>query len=125
LAIDFVKLAATAERLIEENGRSVTLAKQDETPSNPAEPWRGSTTNTDTSVVIAVVVPVNAKDVDGELIRVGDMQAFVAATSDNVDGEDLEEYDQLLDGTDEWNILDVQLIQPATQRLLYVMKLRR
>ena len=39
--VDFVSLAATAQRLIEENGRSVTLFRKDRTPANAAEPWRG------------------------------------------------------------------------------------
>ena len=38
---DFVKLAATAQRLVEANGRAVDLFRVNRTPDDPARPWRG------------------------------------------------------------------------------------
>jgi hypothetical protein len=38
---DFVALAAVAERLIEENGRSVTITKLAKSPLDSTQPWRG------------------------------------------------------------------------------------
>lgn len=125
MAIDYAALAAKAKALVEANGRSVTLRKRSRTPADGAKPWRGTSTQTDTSVVTAVVVPFEASDVDGEIIRREDMMAIIAATSNNVDGEEIEDYDSLLDGSTLYKIVNAKLYEPGSQRLAYFVQLRR
>ena len=44
MAIDYVAAAATATRVISENGRLITLQKPSVTPADPAKPWGARTT---------------------------------------------------------------------------------
>lgn len=125
MAIDYAALAATAKRLVEANGRSVTIRKRSRTPADGSKPWRGTTSQVDTSVVTAVLVPFESKDVDGELIRRDDMMCIIAASSTNVSAEDLEDYDSLLDGSTIYKIVNTKLYEPGDTRLVYVIQLRR
>lgn len=121
--VDYVSLAATAERLIAENGRDVTLVKRSETPADAGKPWRGTTAD-DTSITVkGVVIPFEAEDQDGDLFRREDKQAFVAA--DATSPNEIESFDELDDGSDTYKIINVELIHPGDTRVLYVLQVRK
>ena len=119
--VDFASLAALAVRLISKNGRDVTLVQSSQTPDNPAQPWRGTDGNDTETVVRAAITNYDEEQVDGDLIRRGDRQAWVAADS----GVAIEDYDYLVDGTVRWKIIDVNVIKPATVTVAYGLQLRR
>lgn len=121
MAKDYSSLAALAKRLIEFYGRALTLTKDSATPTDASKPWRGTTGVTSTAP-IGVVLDFNFKEVDGTKIRRGDKQAFIASSSTI---EDLRYYDRLVDGTDEWNIINVNTLEPGSLRLLYQLHLRQ
>ena len=128
--VNFVSLAATAERLIEANGRSMQLTKRGgTTPLDPAEPWRGDTTTGDTVFsVIAVEVEFENEDFDGTLVRRGDKKMLVAANSvdDASSGAvDIEEFDEVLDGAKIWRIEQVNAIIPGPTRIMYELQVRK
>lgn len=117
-------LADTIKRLITKHGRSVTLKKLSRTPTTSAKPWRGTGTTDDpdvTTTAFAVFIDYKNSEIDGEMIKAGDLMALVAAIS----GVDLREYNVLTDGTEEWSIMDVELIKPGTIEFLYKIQLRR
>lgn len=129
--VDFVKVAATAKRLVEANGRSVTLYKDSRTPADSAKPWRGpddsSTEESDT--VIAAFVPPRGtflsgffRDNDSNLVRDLNQIALVAASS--ASGKDLTKYDSLLDGDRTWKIRLVERLRPGGTDILWVLGLR-
>jgi hypothetical protein len=39
---DYVRLAATAKRLVESNGRPVSFVRLQDAPADPDKPWRGA-----------------------------------------------------------------------------------
>lgn len=120
--VDYVSLAATALRLIDTNGRDVTLTKKDRTPANAAQPWRGPGVADTTVVVKAVVFPFDAEDIDGELVRREDKRAFVSASAAGVN--EVEDFDFLTDGSDIFKIQRVRVIAPGDTRVLYDIQLR-
>ena len=139
--VDFVRLAATAQRLIEANGRLVTLYKQDRTPTNPAQPWRGSgstPTPPDGAVigpVLVAFVPASGSgfgktlfDADKSLMRKIEQVGFLATksvTDLSFTTEDVERCDSVADGTKALKIVMISHLQPADTSLIFVLGLKR
>lgn len=128
---DFAKLAATAQRLIEKNGRTVSFFKRSTTPASSGQPWRG------TAALDATADPVDARAcfvppsgsgfgrtrvVDGELAEAFEQIALVAASSFPAD-VDPERLSSILDGKRSWRIDNVDKLQPADVPLVYVFGL--
>jgi hypothetical protein len=130
MAIDYTRMRLVAERLVEENGRTVSLIRTDRvTDTDPTKPWRGTDGTLEiTANVTAVLVPFELEDFEGSLVQRGDMQAIVAAKSvsdDGVSNVEVETYDYLLDGLDRWKIMDAQSINPGGTRIVYMLQLRK
>jgi len=120
--VNYVILAAVAERLIDKNGADVTLRKQSRALDEPSKPWRGTDATDTTTTVKGVVLGFRKKDIDGEIVRRGDRQALVAF---NTAGSGIETYDELEDvDSNIWRIVDVEFVKPASIGLLYKLQLR-
>lgn len=120
--VDFAKLRNTARRLIQENGRSVTLVKDSRTPDDNTKPWLGGDTN-DTSVTLnAAIVQYREQDIDGDRIRRGDRRAIVEVPTGN---DDLRQFDRLIDRNETWGIVSINKIEPADITVVYVMQIRQ
>ena len=139
--VDFVPLAATAERLIRENGRDTTFLKTSQTDADPLKPWEGPAATasgsaaTEASIVVrAAIVPVSQELIDGNLIKSDDLTAFVAQNAVDVAGAAagltppvaLETFDRMVDSIfGEVKILSIQPLVPATVRVIYTIQLRQ
>ena len=130
--VDFIKFRNLAERLIEENGRTLSLVRRDQgNPTNPAQPWRGSTeAATITVAVLGVVIDFEKEDFDGSLVRRGDKRILISDKSVIDEGGgasnlQIEDYDHILDGTTRWKILTVNLIEPGDTRIMYDLQVRQ
>lgn len=122
--VDYTSLATTAKRLIEKNGRTVTITKMSQTPADPAKPHRARNSATDTSVTAtAVVVPFDREQVDGSNVMVEDKMVLVAQES--VAGVDLELFDRLTDGSDEYDIVKAEKVNPGATSVVYMIQIRR
>lgn len=135
---DFVKLAATAKRLVEGSARTVTFFKANRLPADAAKPWRGPESGDPTALeggatleVLASFVPVGGSglgrdemDRPGTLIRDAQQFALVAATS-LPDGTDLAEFDSIEDGSTVWKIVHVAELHPADTGLLWSVAVTR
>ena len=127
MAINYTRMAATAKRLIEDNGRPVVIRKLSETAADSAKPWRG-TTGADTTVnPTAVILDYRATDVDGERIKRGDQRMLVAATSLPAN-TDLRTFDRVedTDGSIEttYRIVRAEKITPGTVDVYWDLQLR-
>ena len=125
---NFVGLAATAKRLIDANGRTITVIKWGSASRDADKPHRGRREYRAAEVSGAgVFVPrtlslaSRAEDVEG-VTRKGDYFYFAA---DNDDGELLETFDAIEDGGAIWKILSVELLAPADTRVLYQIEVAR
>jgi hypothetical protein len=126
--VDFAGLRLTAERLIEANGREVTLTKTDRTAVAPSTPWTGPDVTNTTVTVLAAFFGYEADQKDGSLIQLDDQRCFVAdksVTDASTAGLDLKDFDTLTDGTEVWRIHNVKEIKPSTTRIMYEMQLRK
>lgn len=125
---DFAKLAATATRLIEKNGRSVRVVKYGNNPQDQDKPWRGQKTYLDAQVTgIAAFVPKTqligtfAGQEDG-LLRETEYALFAA---ENDAGYHLEQFDAIVDGDRTWRITRTEILCPAATRVIYMFEVAR
>ena len=130
--VDYVSFQNLAERLIEANGRTLSLVRRDQgNPTDPAKPWRGSTeANTITVVVKGVFTEFEKEDFDGTLVRRGDKRVLIAAKSVTDEGGSaanlkIEDYDYILDGGVRWKIMKAELIEPGPLRIMFDIHARQ
>ncbi len=130
--VNYANFRNLAERLIEENGRTLTLIRMDQgNPTDPAKPWADSTEAAEERFdVTGVIIAFEKEAIDGETVRLGDKQILIAAKSVEDDSGsatniDIEDYDVVLDGTVRWTIVIAELIEPGPLRILYDIHVRR
>lgn len=138
--VNFVAAQALAKKLIEANGRDITLIKLSEVPADTSKPWRGPTSaavflpgTPDPTVVVkkgyttkAVFVKSETEmgmdfaDATGTLVRNGELAFLIPAV--DLEPEEVEEFDSIDDGGRTWKIIDVDLLKPGPLRIMYVLK---
>ena len=130
--VDYVAFRSLAERLIEANGRDISLVRRDQdNPTDPAKPWRGSTeAATITVVVKGVFIEFEKEDFDGTLVRRGDKRILIADKSVTDEGGSatnlkIEDYDHVLDGGTRWKIMKAELIEPGPLRIMFDLHVRQ
>lgn len=128
--VDYAKLAKTAERLVNVNGRVITLVRKSETAADPLKPWKGPQAGETLLTMKGVFVPPNTVRQFG-ITSLGqgtefvDMISFSEHIAIVFQGEnDIREYTTLRDGVD-WNILGIQVLRPADINLLAFIGVRR
>lgn len=122
MAIDYAALALVAQKLIDENGRSLTITLRPRTPADPTQPWLGPDLTAASSItVIGVIGDDEEADPKDELVRTGKKLAYIAAL--DTDPALVEQFDVMTDGTDRWKIKNVQTIAPGPVRVVYVLTL--
>lgn len=129
--VDFVSFQNLAERLIEENGRTISLVRRDQANfTDPNKPWRGSTDVDEITVVVkGVFIEYEKMDFDGSLVRRGDKRLLVAAKSvtdeSSASNLKIEDYDEVLDGGTRWKIITAELIEPGDLRIMFDIQVRQ
>lgn len=129
--VDYVKLAATAQRLVSKSGRIVEFVRSAGIPIDPAKPWNGSTDNEEIVSLSAVFVTPNQVRIFG-LSALGDAVGFqdMLAVSEQLlilfPGEnDLRRYQTIRDGSVNWNVTAYQFLKPGDVNLLAFAGVRR
>ena len=131
MALDYAALRRTAERLIEDNGRTLTLVRKDQgNPVDPAKPWRSSTGADEITIdVIGVVIEFEKDEVDGTLVLRGDKRIFVAdksvTDSSNASNLKIEDYSDVVDGSTRYRIINPTTIEPGGERIYYDLQVRQ
>ena len=130
--VDFASLKSLAERLIEANGRDLTLVRRDQGNLVDAnQPWRGSTEVSEISFVVkGVFTEFEKTDFDGSLVRRGDKRVLISDQSvlDESAGASnlkIEDYDHILDDGVRWKIISAETIQPGPTRIFYDIHVRQ
>lgn len=130
MAINYANLRKTAERLIRENGRDINIVRRSRTPADPAKPGRAVVTTTTSITVKGVILFADLEQVDNVTIERDDRIAFISAKAVedvNVTAF-LEDYDYVVDGGDQYDIINKNVIEPGVagdSRVLYVLQLRK
>jgi len=132
MALDYIAFQSLAERLIEENGRTLSLVRRDQgNPIDPAKPWRGSTEAAEITVVVkGVFIDFEKEDFDGSLVRRGDKRILIADKSVTDEGGNatnlkIEDYDHVLDAKVRWKIITATLIEPGPLRIMFDLQVRQ
>ena len=130
MALDYENFRTLAERLIGENGRTLTLIKIDRgNPVDVSEPWRDSTDAAEVLIPITgVFIEFETEDIDGTLVRRGDKRVLVAAIDveqANKAAEDVENFDKILDGLVSWKIQSVEIVEPGSLTIMYDLHVRQ
>ena len=123
--VDFVRLANTAKRLIDENGRSITINQKSSVSIDTNRPWgRAVTTNIDTLTTIALEASAMGSRAGGrksfiteELLRQDQKSFLVNAVDAGI--KDLTVFDEIVDNEENYVVERVDIFQPGTVILLY------
>jgi hypothetical protein len=130
--VDYVRLAATSERLIRKNGTEITFRKPNLTALDPLKPWNGPNPESYTEITLqAVFVPPNTVRQFG-LTALGtghdvvDLFSYIHKLFILFPGEnDITQYPILIDQGLEFNLVAYQLLRPANNNLLAFVGARR
>jgi hypothetical protein len=116
---DYIKSAATANKLITQFGRGITHRKIVEGTYDPAT---STVTNTETDTIVqAVDFSVKGNEYQNNtLIQVGDRYALLAPSISAVDVSD-----KLIIDSVAWNIVAVEKLAPAGELVLWKVFIRK
>lgn len=125
---NFTKLAATAKRLIDANGRDVSVIKYGNASQDSDKPWRGQSEYAEATVPgKAVFVPMSSlrsttSENEEGVLREKEFALFAA---NNDGGHELETFNIIEDDGVVWKIVKTELLAPADTRLLYMFEVIR
>jgi len=119
----FVSKQALAQRLITKFGRNVTFIVTSTTPLVVAEPWGPNTADSNLTNIPAVFIDYDSKEREGELIQMGDKKCLIAHLDLGIRPQTK---DKILDGTDTWNIVSINTLEPGerTETIMYELQVR-
>lgn len=115
---------ALAKRLIAKNGRSVTFKQINRTATDTTKPWRGNTSNFSATTITAMAVFVDPQDMgyrtdNTDSATRAEKLALVAADVE------IDDYDIIEDGSINWSIIGMRILQPGETKYLYTVELKR
>lgn len=118
------KFRALATRLINQNGRTMTLVLQkSDCPEDPNKPYEPAPDRKRKVSVKAVAFPIDTKRIDGTVIQKGDINVFIAAA--DVGDIELSLKDELIDGNVTYRIEKFETIRPGDGKIMYELVVRR
>jgi len=139
MALNYVKLSAVAQKLIDENGRELQLIHRptSQAVSDSTRPWRGNNNNAGsgsggpvTVNITGVFLKYSDKVVIGDFVKRG-TQYVLVSQNDAVDDEgrpvDVRHYSELIDSLtgEVWNFTDVETIGPGNLVIFYRVHVRQ
>ncbi len=117
----YVSLRATAQRLIQKNGRSVTFRRESTTPLDVNNPQLGIVGAIDVTVK-ASFVNVMFSSRGRDLIQTGDLICLIAA--DDLLGFIPDTSNVIIDAGINYQIVDFQSVDPSDAPIVYQFLLR-
>lgn len=125
---DHSDFLALARELIQEEGRSVTFAKLGTTAADVDKPWRGAGSPTLVGQVTTTAVFLPDSGGFGELIEDEELfkksEQFLLVAPPST-GEDLSDYNIVVDDSVRWKITITKCLKPASLALLFAMGVSR
>lgn len=118
MPINYAALAATAERLIRENGTTATLVTPGAATGDAWAPTGGAATET---VVRVVFEEYRDAERDGTLVQMGDRKAMVSTQGLSAAPT---VRDRLKVGPDLYEVVNVMQAAPAGDALYYTLQVR-
>lgn len=131
MGIDYNRMAALAQTLIEANGKPLTVIIRSTLPTDATKPWRGTNIADQTVVTVTgIVVPFRLQrssqysEEINELIRRGAMRGLISALSTEMD---LQTATTVIDSSTgyRWQVKGLKVLNPGPVKLLYEFILAR
>jgi len=117
--VDYVKLAATADRLVSGAGRSVSIVSKG-SAVDALRPWDGASDGS-TATTTGVFTNYTRREVDGTKIQANDKRLFIAAA--NLTG-DIMNASKVIDGSVTYQVINVRVVQPGPVVIGYDLQVR-
>lgn len=122
---------ALAERLIRVKGRDITVRKVTDTlasggtPNVNPRPWvpEADQEAEETVTVRAVILDAKRVFMDGTLVKMIDKTAYVAVQNTGEDDVVISKKDVVVDDNREYRIVELELLEPGQQEILYILGL--
>lgn len=129
MAFDYSEVAATAQELVTEFGKAVTLRRLNATPPNPAEPWLPPVDPRVGAATLAVsavfVEPSSLQNLGGPNAQLVDWLKRAQQIAIIAHPDDLSSFSELVDGADVWRVVGVSTLNPGGTRLLHYVGVSR
>lgn len=109
-------LAKTAQKMIDEKGRAVTLRRASGVYDPATDTMNSSQTDTP---VRAVFTAFKKSEIDGTLILRSDKKVLLAARIEP-QGNDV-----IVDGSAQYRVVDIMAVQPGDTAILYTLQVRK
>jgi len=123
MAVNYTGLAATAERLIRENGREVTIVKRIETPPVATTPWEGDDATAETTVTAdAVFLDELVGGISGESGADRTWIGMILIAADDAGDEDLTTFDAIRDAGRHVELASIAPLKPGSTSVIYICK---
>lgn len=118
--VDYVSLANTANRLIDENGRTISILTRSDTLPDSAKPWEPSALQNPVSAK-GVFLDYTKSEIATGIVEQSDQRLLVAAK--NLTG-DINTAQQVIDNSQTWEVINVREIKPADIIIYYEIQCR-
>ena len=118
---DYARMARTAQRLIDRFGKLEKITGFVDVP-NVDQPNRPGTRTLIDESTNCVFLAIDAKLVDGNLIRSGDMKVLAAPLSMTLDPKMT---GAITRGDESWSIVNIKELNPGGIKLLYTIQVRK
>jgi len=116
--VDSVGLKSIASSLLADNGQSLTFSRETSSGFDPATGINTTTTSTYTGY--GAGFGYAAREIDGSVIKKGDIRLILEATDTAPLNGDTVVYD-----SETYRVMDIEKVKPATIAVLYKLQLRR
>lgn len=119
MAFNYSGLVTTAERLVAEYGREVTVVLESQTLADETKPWEGVTSSESSVTVPGVFYDYDSEEVDNDSVRQGDQKLVVYSATD------LRNYSYVTSQGERWDIITVSQVQPGDTVVVYELQIRK
>jgi len=117
----YSEMAEMAREQIDEYGRLAIIRGTTGNTYNPSTDTNSGGTITETSVKM-LFTEYRAKEIDGTIILRGDKKVMIANAALNTPPM---HNDIVIDGTNEYKVIDISTIQPGDTPLIYKLQVRK
>lgn len=118
---DEIELAATAEELLAEFGRTVSLVPPG-SDASVTEPWKGKAGKGTALPVSAVFLALKKELVPGTAVQIGDSLAIIA--SNELAGVEITAAFVLVDGSRQWAVVAPVESRPGNTSFVWFLQIR-
>jgi hypothetical protein len=125
------KMAKVAKKLIEKDGRLVTIIKSKKTDTDALKPWRKNETpwidGTEVQVKAIFVTPKSPTDFgQGSVTALGLVPldarlSWLIFAEDSFPGENYKDYEYIKDGDEIWKITIYETLKPGDKAIIHLM----